>query len=56
MSNQLTSELASLAASIQEEVDLIAPPRNLSNTINNNNGALQDLIKNDNNNLNLKNP
>jgi hypothetical protein len=49
-------KLASLTAFIQEEVDLIAPFKNLSNTINNNNKALQDPIKNNNNNLNLKNP
>jgi hypothetical protein len=56
MLNQLTFKLALLAAFIQEEVDLIAPFKNLLNIINNNNGALQDLIKNNNNNLNLKNP
>jgi hypothetical protein len=50
------SELALLAAFIQEEVNLIAPFKNLSNIINNNNKALQDPIKNNNNNLNLKNP
>jgi hypothetical protein len=50
------SELASLAAFIQEEVDLITPFKNLLNIINNNNKASQDLIKNNKDNLNLKNP
>jgi hypothetical protein len=48
-------KLASLTASIQEEVDLITPFKNSLNIINNNNKALQDLIKNDNNNLNPRN-
>jgi hypothetical protein len=55
MSNQLVSILGSLVASIQDEVDIITLCKNSSNTMNNNNKALQDLIRNNNNNLNLRN-
>jgi hypothetical protein len=55
MSNQLVSILGSPAAFVQDKVNMITLRRNLSNIINNNNGALQDLIRNNNNNLNLRN-
>jgi hypothetical protein len=55
MSNQLVSIPGSPVAFIQDKVDIITLRKNSSNTINNNNKALQDLIRNNNNNLNLGN-